>query len=71
MSVATGTLGDEVPGRCHPSPSAGSGQAPPRGLSRSAPNRRASSRPLRTAVVLSVRIGAPGEGTMALCHDGA
>ncbi len=52
MSVATGTLEDEnyqtavtpSPSTCSPVPRSG-GQAPPRGLGRSAPNRRARSWP--------------------------
>ncbi len=35
------------------------------------PNRRAPGRPLRTALVLSVRIGTLGDGTSALRCDGA
>ena len=51
FGIATGTLGDEkYQAAVSPSPSTGSGQAPPRGLGRWGPNRRAPSRPLRTAV---------------------
>ncbi len=65
MSVTIGTLEDEdYQAAVTPSPSIGSGQAPPAIAMRLAG-------PLRTAVVLSVRIGAPGDGTSTTCCDGA
>ena len=64
MSVATGTLEDENY-QAAVTPSEAEGSKALR------PNRRAPGRPLRTALVLSVRIGTLGDGTSALRCNGA
>ncbi len=68
LGIGTATLEDEkLLGRCRPEPFDRLRTGSARGLRRSAPNRRAPSRPLWTAVVLSVGMGAPGDGTSAFC----